>query len=955
MDPMFRQRRPSAQGDPDWGRPTADQEYEAALSQGNAGGSGSSGIIAAGESSPGTLEQGTAAVAPTAGATQPMPTAHPFHSDRVQAEVALARSRPHTLDDDARRMLDVSESALGDRNLSGRKDEPDYGWEAQPGLPRVARLEYTEGPVTGQKDTGSVTAGEGGTSRGSPEPQSNPEDFGSMRGRAREMASTSADDGDRGVLSSSERPTPDDQRELDGLGFDPVASGRDKGKGYRYFLAAAYSVRAELSVPDLKENPEGIEVALDGLGQQDSDGLGEKVKTRTLFLGVPLRSKRGAEVMAQVQALVNRLETAGFPIHKYFSDRAKELRSHALIGWLRHRGIHPESTSGEDPAGNKAEVAVQHLKQDARKLLRAADLPAGCWPLAVMHVLGENWLDNAVSLHESSARLCRALAQELSTAHGVCTDVGVLVGQLAIAENERDWYEGLLWEEYLVGGSSIVKSLCRDVPLGSDEPACAAEVFLQTRTVSIAEARKELALWIPSALEEVTSLEQTNQAVLRIVIADIEELIKEGKRVVQVPGKAVLTRKAGIGKRRFRDKSLRALTFQCDGTWYALQQGVSDDSLWFIVKCETDKEDTERWHGILIIYVDDLLGFALSPILSALFDEIQKMWKLSDPEWIGEASSTTFCGLEIQALSGGGYRISQYKYLNELFARYNIHSSVSSPLNAWSEPEIEHDAKLETIREAQALTGALLWASSKTRPDIAFVVSKLGQYAVKSPSVVIKTGGRSCQAIFILWCGTLLCWESSKQPFITLSSAECELVAVTSGIVAAESVGAIIEELISSDVVISTLCDNQATVRSFAVGSLGWRNRHLRMRAASGREKIDEEESEDEERVRRAEEEMRAKERYTGLTFIQRVRLRKQLMQGDVIDVPSMQQRYGPLPPWFSGIEDDESGDVPSGSNFQEFQVLGLRILRKIRSKLEMLNLDSVKDLVFLMLGPSQA
>ncbi|CAE7372014.1 TY1B-NL2 [Symbiodinium sp. CCMP2592] len=863
MDPMFRQRRPSAQGDPEWGRPTADQEYEAALSQGNAGGSGSSGIIAAGESSPGTLEQGTAAVAPTAGATQPMPTAHPFHSEHVQAEVALARSRPHTLDDDARRMLDVSESALGDRNLSGRKDEPDYGSDAQRGLPRVARLEYTEGPVTGQKDTGSVTAGEGGTSRGSPEPQSNPEDFGSMRGRAREMASTSADDGDRGVLSSSERPTPDDQREL---------------------------VRAELSVPDLKENPEGIEVALDGLGQQDSDGLGEKVKTRSfgamhLSAGFDIEGSTQSQLLGKIQRVVSQLS----------DDDADELDT---------------------------------------EILWEIDCPR--------EVLGESWLDNAVSLHESSARLCRALAQELSTAHGVCTDVGVLVGQLVIAENERDWYEGLLWEEYLVGGSSIVKSLCRDVPLGSDEPACAAEVFLQTRTVSIAEARKELALWIPSALEEVTSLEQTNQAVLRIVIADIEELIKEGKRVVQVPGKAVLTRKAGIGTAlcfaayngwaalsadiRFRDKSLRALTFQCDGTWYALQQGVSDDSLWFIVKCETDKEDTERWHGILIIYVDDLLGFALSPILSALFDEIQKMWKLSDPEWIGEASSTTFCGLETQALSGGGYRISQYKYLNELFARYNIHSSVSSPLNAWSEPEIEHDAKLETIREAQALTGALLWASSKTRPDIAFVVSKLGQYAVKSPSVVIKTGrqvlhylygtadfaieyrrpsgswwldspvprtlntlelftdashapegGRSCQAIFILWCGTLLCWESSKQPFITLSSAECELVAVTSGIVAAESVGAIIEELISSDVVISTLCDNQATVRSFAVGSLGWRNRHLRMRAASGREKIDagslvvsyvpgqmqladlEEESEDEERVRRAEEEMRAK------------------------------------------------------------------------------------------------
>ena len=38
-------------------------------------------------------------------------------------------------------------------------------------------------------------------------------------------------------------------------------------------------------------------------------------------------------------------------------------------------------------------------------------------------------------------------------------------------------------------------------------------------------------------------------------------------------------------------------------------------------------------------------------------------------------------------------------------------------------------------------------------------------------------GIRSSQAIYILWSGMLLCWEASKQPFVTLSSAEAELVA----------------------------------------------------------------------------------------------------------------------------------------------------------------------------------
>ena len=605
-------------------------------------------------------------------------------------------------------------------------------------------------------------------------------------------------------------------------------------------------------------------------------------------------------------------------------------------------------------------------------------------------VLRPGWREHALRNHLSSAVACKAMSKELS-GFSNNDDTDELFRTLTSVERQRDWYEGLLWEDFVRGSGSLVKALNRDVSLNPDDQTSPAEVFLQTRTVSLAEAKSELELWIPSATDEVMSLEVTNKAVERIGVSDIERLVQEGRKVVQVPGKAVLTRKAGIGKRRFRcvacgnyipsdahdptslyasgvegltvrtalgfaayrgwaalsadirtaflhapladeleseeviivrppsilvemkilasnhrwrvlkalyglrqaplawarfrDKSLRALTFQCGGVWYALRQGISDDSLWFIVKSEVAEGDTGRWHGILIIYVDDLLGFASSPILKSLFDEIQKLWQLSDPEWIREDGATKFCGLEIQALRGGGYRISQYSYLQELFARYGITNCVSAPLTQWSDPEDEQPVQLET---AQAMTGALLWASSKSRPDIAFVVSKLGQFAVKAPSVVIDKayhvlkylygtvdlwleyrklsdnswadapvprttstlelytdashapeGGRSCQAIFILWCGMLLCWEASKQPFVTLSSAEAELVAVIAGIVAAESVGGIIEELTESDVTISALCDNQATVRSFAAGSLGWRSRHLRMRAAAGRERVE--------------------------------------------------------------------------------------------------------------------
>ena len=97
----------------------------------------------------------------------------------------------------------------------------------------------------------------------------------------------------------------------------------------------------------------------------------------------------------------------------------------------------------------------------------------------------------------------------------------------------------------------MLKSLNQEVPLREPDPS-PAEIFLQTRTVSLEEARQELDLWRGPAEEEVQALEVTTEAVERVSAATTEAWVKEGGKVIQVPGKAVLTRKAGVGKRRFR-------------------------------------------------------------------------------------------------------------------------------------------------------------------------------------------------------------------------------------------------------------------------------------------------------------------------------------------------------------------------------------------------------------------
>ena len=233
--------------------------------------------------------------------------------------------------------------------------------------------------------------------------------------------------------------------------FNPEVSGRDKGEGYRYFLACAYTVPCDYrpEVPG-DEAPKGVPLlessetsekapAAGGIGEVEGDlfpelwnsseddgegGHGAKavrvrvrkkrpededpdplkpddsgvevtsakgLKFRTLFMGTPLRTKKGKEVLSQVQCIINRLEAYGYPVNRYHSDRAKELRSAGLIGWLRTRGIHASWTPGDSPAGNRAELGVQNLKGLVRKLLGLAKLEVGYWPLALCHASERNW------------------------------------------------------------------------------------------------------------------------------------------------------------------------------------------------------------------------------------------------------------------------------------------------------------------------------------------------------------------------------------------------------------------------------------------------------------------------------------------------------------------------------------------------------------------------------------
>ena len=1048
---------------------------------------------------------------------------------------------------------------------------------------------------------------------------------------------------------------------VSGQSWDVEASGRDRGRGYKYFLACAYAVPTKYSPAAVLED-ETAEYAPSECGELlqlppedegtsspdkalDEDGFGDlwdlpavglhavthRVKGkrpesgpeelgpvglsvsdppaepggdslprtlegghRTLFFGVPLRTKRGKEVLPQVQGVINRLEAAGFPVQRFHADRAKELRTTALVSWLKHQAIHPTWTAGESPAGNRAELAVQNLKGFVRKLLYIADLPKSYWPLALHHASARNWFDfcetagvvlpsllpfglkvharkrvktgfaaqweartmpgtylgqapstpgghlvlveqegeqkvlltntvyplgdgpkepkkpkyrlvgkrsprfavRVLAAHElpcqrtiARARLepggeCSYFPPGFSTEGEVVVqgrdsiegDFVVIGDDLVGSESEEGENEacleedeagsgfffevgGVLAEEerrlqalealggsvagleermtsqacwellerelgnlpvakrpmlqgggravllglYGVGGfrgiskathlytsvtqwlNAFVRSQCPDhvwttlyvskntrAPMHRDlRNAKGFEIWVRavgefsggglwiegdsnqgcaSRTIpggglrfgSVVDIKNEGVLfsgerwhaseewsgdsrWVISAFtprdigavpdEQWSLLEglgfpiegvrtKLSQGMLsRAAVQEVSEKVDGVWEVLWDVGiplpvvdegvKEGWIRKALYGLPtsprdwgRYRDAEFTKFRLRWGEDEYHLVQTLSDDALWLARKAtKTGYGNTE---GILVVYVDDLAFLAPKGLGEAFVAAVQERWKTSTPEWFSERP-LTFCGMELSQ-HGHGYRMSQSAYVRELLGRYGIEESSSTPITRWTEPEVGSTPSADEIKEAQAITGALLWLSTRTRPDLAYVVSRCGQQATKCPGLSVSLGkqalaylrttidmgievphsvgsafsdhgllslprtervlelytdashspcgGRSVQGIFLLWKGVPVTWESSRQSFVTLSSAEAELVTMIAGLQIAEAVLPLVQELIEQDVTISLLADNEAAIRAFDATPASWRSRHLRMRAFAARERI---------------------------------------------------------------------------------------------------------------------
>ena len=138
---------------------------------------------------------------------------------------------------------------------------------------------------------------------------------------------------------------------------------------------------------------------------------------------------------------------------------------------------------------------------------------------------------------------------------------------------------------------------------------------------------------------------------------------------------------------------------------------------------------------------------------------------------------------------------------------------------------------------------------------IAFAVNRAAQLVAKDPlkaaqghyTLEIQTdspfapqGERSQSGIVLMWAGGVIGFHSSRQPFITTSTAESELLAMQEGHLLATSLVLLVQGLAGAPKYI-VIADNIAALTLVLQSSGTWRTRHLRLRAAHAHERIERE------------------------------------------------------------------------------------------------------------------
>ena len=330
----------------------------------------------------------------------------------------------------------------------------------------------------------------------------------------------------------------------------------------------------------------------------------------------------------------------------------------------------------------------------------------------------------------------------------------------------------------------------------------------------------------------------------------------------------------------FRDNELKKMVVEHQGKIWVLQQGTAEPNMWLVR--EQDAPGDQEPDGLVLVYVDDILISGPAWLVELLAATIRGVWKASPLEMLEVNHEIRFLGCEIAVSEEyDAIYVHQRPYIEEILRQYATPETEQSPIQAPKElvsfeaREGEPCGSEEQIKQAQKACGEFLWIAQRSRPDLSFVVCAMGslltraaprclsiatrlrsylqrtkglaltlrptndQLVVYSDSSFAPEGSKSHSGFVAVWLGAPVCWRSARQPFTCLSTAECELLAATEGLVMGKSIESVLAQLMPNVGAIHLKVDNQAAISlAKPCSSSSWRTRHLRVRASYIHEQV---------------------------------------------------------------------------------------------------------------------
>ena len=307
---------------------------------------------------------------------------------------------------------------------------------------------------------------------------------------------------------------------------------------------------------------------------------------------------------------------------------------------------------------------------------------------------------------------------------------------------------------------------------------------------------------------------------------------------------------------------------------YYFRQSVAEPNMWKVLKKTAENEEQDEilgeLHGLILVYVDDMLILALLEVLEEVISTIQKEWATSAPEYL-RRGKIKYLGMELYETDQGFFACQEDYVVDHLNSRQQKPKPQKCPTIPDMYPEAEDEVDQGSVTRAQQTVGELLWVSTRTRPEISFAVSRCSEEIIRSPKWVCtlvkvirgylslttkeglwfrKTGGgkeghqqayRSTRSpsgsgaishgcIMVTWNQGLLWWRCSRQAFVTMSTAESELMEAIEGLALGDAVDTLVSEH-EREYTKRLWVDNAAAVSVLSTNPSSWRTRHLRLRS----------------------------------------------------------------------------------------------------------------------------